>query len=278
MQTHYSLDKERQEQAGYFQVPGAHLYTVVHRVADPVARVLLVGAFASERHNSYIPWVRWARYLAAKGVEVLRFDYRGIGESEGVFEEMSFPEWSQDVECLATWLGDLDPKVPLLLHGLEMGALLAGRAFHQGIGDALLLWAPPANANQALRSTLLRWVGLAQIFKYGDERKPPSAYIRELEEGSFIEVDGYQWSGRLWQESFAFQLPSTLADDASARSEYKKPVRIVKLGKEAVPLVKGGVLGYDEVKDFNWLFAENWDWISGNLGNDQGIERNEAGD
>jgi hypothetical protein len=30
---------------GYFRVPGAHLYTVLHRVEDPVARILFVGPF-----------------------------------------------------------------------------------------------------------------------------------------------------------------------------------------------------------------------------------------
>lgn len=33
------------EQAGYLEVSGTHLYTVLHGVADPVARVLLVGQF-----------------------------------------------------------------------------------------------------------------------------------------------------------------------------------------------------------------------------------------
>jgi hypothetical protein len=198
-------------------------------------------------------------------VEVLRYDYRGIGESEGTFEEMSFSQWNEDVSLLARWLKDQSPDAPLVLHGLEIGAILAGRAFHDGIGEALLLWSPPANANVALRSMLLRWVGLDQIFKYGTGRKPASAYIRELEQGAFIEVEGYQWSWKLWQDSIAFGLPSTFADEGTACSEYKRPVRIVKLGKEAVPLVKGGVLGYDETKDLNWLFVENWGWIADNL-------------
>jgi hypothetical protein len=250
------------ELGGYFEVPGAHLYTVLHRVTKPIARVLLVGPFAAERHSSYIPWVLWARYLAERGIEVLRYDYRGIGESSGAFEEMSFSDWSEDVHLLAKWLKEQSPEVPLVLHGLGVGALLASRAFHGGVGEVLLLWSPPESANQALRSAVVRWINVEQLFKYGDERKPPSAFIQELERGSSVEVEGYQFSGKLWQNSFLFDMPPAMRDEASAKAEYKKPVRIIKLGREAAPLVKAGTVADDRAKDFTWLFLENWEWIA----------------
>jgi Serine aminopeptidase, S33 len=253
------------ERGGYFEVPGAHLYTVLHRVNKPFARVLLVGPFAGERHSSYIPWVLWARYLAEKGIEVLRYDYRGIGESSGAFEEMSFSDWSEDVHLLAKWLKERSPEVPLVLHGLGVGALLVSRAFHGGVGEVLLLWSPPESANQALRSAVVRWINVEQLFKYGDERKPPSAFIQELERGSSVEVEGYQFSGKLWQNSFLFDMPPAMRDEASARAEYKKPVRIIKLGREAAPLVKAGTVADDRAKDFTWLFLENWQWIANSV-------------
>jgi Serine aminopeptidase, S33 len=243
-------------------VSGEHLYTVLHEVENPVARVLLVGPFASERHKSYIPWVSWARYLARRRIEVLRYDYRGIGESTGNFEQMTFEDWTDDVRALAAWLKSRSPDVPLLLHGLEVGALLAGSVFHENIGDGLLLWSPPRNANQALRRTLLRWVGIEQIFQSVDERKPTSDYFRELDEGGCLDVEGYPWSAELWRSSFAYELPSTLIDEVSASATYNKPVRIINLGREASPLVRGGSVGYDEAKDFSWLFEENFAWIA----------------
>jgi hypothetical protein len=262
VENQFHASRETEERAGYFDVPGAFLYTVLHQVKDPVARVMLVGPFASERHNSYTPWVRWARYLAAENIEVLRFDYRGIGESTGVFDEMTFADWSQDIHLLYSWFTARSPHVPILLHGLGMGAVLAGRAFDGGVGDGLLLWSPPANANQALRATLMRWVGLEQIFKFGREQKSASDYIRHLEHGTPLEVDGYRWSVNLWRDSFQLTLPAALASQDIAARSYRRPVKIVTLTRAAAPLARGGQIGFDDLKDFNWLFAPNCEWIA----------------
>lgn len=254
------------EHAAYFEVPGAHLYTVLHAARDPIARVLLVGPFASERHYSYIPWVRWARYLAARKIECLRYDYRGIGESTGAFSEMRFENWIEDVQLLADWLKRCTPDAPLLLHGLELGALLAAKAFETGFGDALLLWAPPLTANDALRTTLLRRVAMDNAFKYGDERKPALHYLKQLEEGGCLEVEGYQWVSRLWYESFTIRLPAPIAAEEGVRSAYGRPVRVVTPNKLAAPLIKGSSVNYEAIhRDFTTLFAENSDWITSAL-------------
>jgi alpha/beta superfamily hydrolase len=273
MQTQYCPDNELQEEPGYFEVPGAHLYTVLHRASCPVAQVLLVGPFASARQHSYDPWVRWARYLAQRGVEVLRYDYRGVGESEGVFEEMSFEHWSEDIELLTAWLRDRSPNLPLVLHGLEVGALLAGKAFHRGIGDVLFLWSPPVNANQALRPALLRWIAVDQLFKFGDDRRPASTFIRELEQGSTVDVEGYRWSAKLWRESQEVLLPRDMEDEGRASRAYQRPVRIVRLGNDAIPLIKGGPAVADEPRDFTSLFAKNWDCLAAALAKQAGGTR-----
>ena len=86
------------ENAGYLDFNGEQLYYVLHRVPNPKGAVVLVSPFATERPESYVPWARWARCLAANGFAALRFDYRGVGESTGSFAKMSLPEWREDIE------------------------------------------------------------------------------------------------------------------------------------------------------------------------------------
>ena len=130
---------EHLEEADYLLIGQEQLYYVLHPTILPLrGRVLLAGPFASERPHRYIPWVRWARYLASHGFEVMRFDYRGVGESTGRFEDFGFHTWADDLHLCADWLQRRSPAAPLIIHGLGMGALLGERLFAQGVGNALL--------------------------------------------------------------------------------------------------------------------------------------------
>jgi pimeloyl-ACP methyl ester carboxylesterase len=207
------------EFARYFDTAGGQIYSVLHATRS-VRRgaVLLCGPFGAERERAYLSLVKWARTLAAQGFDTLRFDYRGVGESSGTFEDSSLSEWSQDAELCAARLCDSAPDVPLILHGVRLGALIAAELFAAGLGDALLLWQPPPSGGELLRETL-RHNLIAQRFNDpGAPGKTREQQIAALEAGELVNVDGYRWSARLWNDA---QRHSLTAPSAGERRPWK---------------------------------------------------------
>ncbi|MBI5891270.1 MAG: alpha/beta hydrolase [Nitrosomonadales bacterium] len=195
---------EHLEQADYLSIDREQLYFVLHPTILPLrGRVLLAGPFASERPHRYIPWVGWARHLANNGFEVMRFDYRGVGESTGRFEDFGFQSWSDDISHCANWLHSRSPAVPLIIHGLGMGALLGDRLFAQGVGDILLAWLPPKSAREMLYEQLK--LKLSNNYSLpSSEHKTRDQYIACLESGATLEVEGHNWTPGLWAEAAEF--------------------------------------------------------------------------
>jgi hypothetical protein len=102
------------------------------------------------------------------------------------------------------------------------------------------------------------------VFKSVYERKGFSEYVQQLEADQPLEVDGYQWSGRLWRESFKFEAPLAEGDEASAAWSRGRPVRFVKLDKGPGSKLKGSAMGLPVSLnlDLSDLFADSFEWMA----------------
>ena len=90
-------------------------------------------------HNKVVTMA--ARALREVGVTTLRFNFRGVGRSEGVFDEGAGE--LDDLRAVAAWARERHPGKALWLAGFSFGAWVSLRAAVELRAAALVSIAPP---------------------------------------------------------------------------------------------------------------------------------------
>ncbi|MEM0924428.1 MAG: alpha/beta fold hydrolase [Planctomycetota bacterium] len=94
-----------------------------------------------------------ANRLSRIGVHVLRFDYRGVGDSYGSPQQVaSLNEWQEDLETAIDFLKKRTDCDAVMLLGLRFGAMLSCKvAQDRSDVHSLVAWEPVSNGDLYLR-------------------------------------------------------------------------------------------------------------------------------
>lgn len=220
----------------------AWLYGILDRPALPLHRgVLIVVGGPQYRVGSHRQFTLLARHLAACGIPTMRFDYRGMGDSEG--SSTTFADIEDDVRAAADqFFQEMPALTELVIWGLcdaATAALLY--AWKDPRVTGLILLNPWLHVPGGEATTLLKHYYLARLFSKAFWRKIGR---RELNVAramqSFGQVLGMAIgrANRASADAEALTAPSaarplSLPDQAySALSQFQGRVLIVTSGKD----------------------------------------------
>ncbi len=154
------------EQALSFRCHGSSLYGVLSLPEQPSPRgVLVVVGGPQYRTGSHRQFVLLARQLAAAGIPVIRFDYRGMGDSEGGVR--SFADVNDDIRAAVDQFAMEVPAVKeVVIFGLCDAACAAlFYAYRDPRVCGLVLANPWVRTSEGLAKTYLKHYYLKRLFE-----------------------------------------------------------------------------------------------------------------
>jgi putative redox protein len=133
--------------------------------------------------------------LAAMGIAVLRFDFTGLGHSEGEFANTSFTSNVEDLVAAATWLAQRGmPPALLVGHSLGGAAVIRAAGRLDGIKAVATIGAPfdPAHVTHHFADALpaIARDGLAQVSLGGRPFTIGKSFIEDTGNGALGDVLG----------------------------------------------------------------------------------------
>lgn len=141
----------------HLRFPGAHGHELAARLESPVttptAYALFAHCFTCSKDLKAAGWI--SRALVQRGIAVLRFDFTGIGESEGEFSGTDFSSNVEDLVAAADFLRR-EREAPSLLIGHSLGGCAVLPAAHKIPEVRAIATISAPSDTEHLRNTLVR--------------------------------------------------------------------------------------------------------------------------
>jgi pimeloyl-ACP methyl ester carboxylesterase len=148
---------EDREQPFVFTCEGQSLYGLLHLPSTaPKRAVLILHGWAGYRIGPGRLLVRTARALAQRGFVVLRFDFRGRGESEGDAESANLATMLSDARAALKALRETVSVVHVTPLGVCSGGEVALGLLREEEVDSCIFWSVPISTQQVEVSRQVR--------------------------------------------------------------------------------------------------------------------------
>ena len=130
------------------------LFGCYHPAADLDSQRLLIicPPFFDDYRRSYRALSDLANACAEQGVHVLRFDFYGTGESQGMLDQASVDDWKEGIHAAIEEGMALSGANEVTLLGVRFGAVLAAQIMHENV-KRYIFWDPIASG-----ASYLEWL------------------------------------------------------------------------------------------------------------------------
>ncbi len=189
-------DRRGREEAGFVAGPSP-LYVIVHLPPPsrrPAGTVVVCSTLGWEFIKDYRREVMLGRSLALHGFTVVRFHYRGQGESGGQFARLTVASMAADAEQAFEAVGGRSGCEPPAVVGIRVGALAAAYFSRTLGGTPLVFWEPVVSGPGYLRD-LTRVRQVWNVVRGAGPMAPGG-----LEADGSLEVMGYRLGPELVRE------------------------------------------------------------------------------
>ena len=199
----------------------------------PVAGLVVCPPLFNEYLKNYRREVDLSRALAARGVAVQRFSYRGAGNSDGAPEDMTFESLCADAQTATRRLTEATGVARVAFAGTRFGALVAATVAARCEGAAVVFLEPVLAADRFFAEGL-RAKNSAQMMQppgggSADGALPSQQHFVEfMKSTGAIDVVGYTLGYGLYGSSSG----RTLVDELGSSP---RPVLVVRLGAGGPP-------------------------------------------
>jgi pimeloyl-ACP methyl ester carboxylesterase len=183
--------------------------------------VLICAPICSDYITNYRREVLLARTLAAHGIAVQRFDYRGTGNSDSEQALMSFQTMCEDAQAAADHLCTTAGLSQVSFIGTRIGGIVAATIASQRSEAVLVLIEPTLDPTLFFREGFR--VQMLHHLSQGSGGSGGDILLAELELSGTMDILGYSVSKRLYDSLRVLDLKSQLPRDG-------RPLLLLQLG------------------------------------------------